>query len=312
MVGLFTMVGAEEFRFKPPVNLGPPVNTTWSEEDPFITADGQRLFFVSDRNFPHNSMDIFMSVWTGTNWSEPIDLGPNVNSGSHEWSPSVSPDGKKLYFTAFGRPGSIGGWDIWSSTWDSVQQQWGLAQNLGPVINSSAVDWTSDISYNGQSLYYATNGKGHIQGQALYVSHWNGTSWGTPVPFPDNINNTATEARPSLTVDERTMYFVRWGDYMEIYVTQKNFDNTWSNPVKLDSMINTPGGNSGPYVIPDGKKLFFASARSGGVGGPGTADIWVAERIIAEKIPALKKKLLLVLILVLMAGGLLLIKTLKP
>lgn len=272
---------AEQFRFKPSVNLGPPVNTTWSEEDPYVTADGRKLFFV--REVGGNS-DIYMSNWNGTNWSEPVNLGPNVNSGTHEWSPSLSPNSKKLYFTAFGRPGSLGGWDIWCSTWDSVQQQWSLAQNLGPVINTYAVDWTAKITYTGLSLYYMSNGKGHIQGQALYVSQWNGTNWTTPVPLPDNINNTATEERPSLTEDENIMYFVRWlvgnGSHPAICVSEKNALGVWNNPIVLDSLINTPGGNSGPCITPNGRKLYFASVRPGGVGGPGTGDIWMAERII--------------------------------
>lgn len=185
----------------------------------------------------------------------------------------------------FARPGGIAGWgwDVWVSTYNTASQQWGPAQNLGPPINTTAVDWSPEISYNGQSFYYMSNGKGHIQGQALYASQWNGTAWGTPQPFPDNINNTATEERPSLTADEKTMYFVRWlvsaGSRPAIHVTEKDSFGVWSNPIVLDSLINTSGGNSGPCITPDGKKLFFGSARSGGVGGPGTADIWVTDRI---------------------------------
>ena len=274
---------AEQFRFKPPINLGPPVNTTLGEGDPYVTADGQKLFFVREIG---GNADIYMSIWSDTNWSEPVNLGANVNSGTHEWSPSLSPDGKKLYFTAFGRPGSLGGWDIWCSTWDSIQQQWGPAQNLGSVINTPRVDWTAKISYNGQSLYYMSNGKGHIQGQALYSSQWNGTAWTSPIPFPDNISNTATEERPSLTHDENTMYFVRWlviygGSHQAICVTEKNPLGGWSNPVVLDSTVNFfnyyGSGSSGPSITPDGRKLYFASSRTGGVGD---YDIWMAERII--------------------------------
>ncbi len=180
----------------------------------------------------------------------------------------------------FWSTGQFGGWDIWCSTWDSVLQQWGPAQNLGPTINTYAVDWTAKVSYSGQSLYYMSNGKGHIQGQALYVSRWNGSAWDAPTPLPDNINNTATEERPSLTGDENTMYFVRWNYYPRICVTQKSFDGSWSNPVELDTVINNGYATSGPNITPNGRILFFASLRLGGVGGAGTADIWMAERII--------------------------------
>jgi hypothetical protein len=124
-----------------------------------------------------------------------------------------------------------------------------------------------------------SNGKGHIQGSALYVSRWNGSGWTNPVPLPDNINNTATEEYPSLTLDENTMYFVRWYDHPSIYVTQRNFDGTWTNPVQLDSVVNdfTHYGSSGPCITPNGKILYFGSSRTGGIG---EYDIWMAERII--------------------------------
>lgn len=309
---------ATQYRFKPPVNLGPPVNTTWSEEDPYVTADGQKLFFCSNRPGGLGGYDIWISTWNGTSWSEPVNPGPNVNSPLDDWSPTLSPDGKKLYFMVFGRPGGVGGWDIWVSTYDSALQQWGPPQNLGSPINTTAVDWSPEISYDGQSLYYMSNGKGHPRGQALYVSQWNGTSWGTPEALPLNINYTATEERPSLTAEENTMYFVRWlvstGGHPAIHVTEKISAGVWSEPVILDSLINTPGGNSGPCITPDGKKLFFGSVRAGGVGGPGTADIWVAERIIEGRVPSLNWYLLPILSSLLLIVALFWIKRekLKP
>jgi len=301
---------AGEFKFKPPVNLGPPVNTSFTERDPYITADGQKLFFTS--NYPDGDMDIWMSTWSGTGWNPPVNLGANVNSGLIEWSPSVSPDNKKLYFIAFGRPGSQGGWDVWMSSWDSVFQQWGVAQNLGPVINTPNVDWCPEISRNGQSLYYMSSGQGHPNGPALYVSRWNGSDWGVPEPFPLNINYTGTEERPSLTADENTMYFVRFNYFPRIYVTEKNQMGGWSQPMQLDSSINSPYGSSDPCITPDGKNLYFSSGRPGGPNPPGNSDIWLAERIIVPKVPSLRKELLLLLGTVLALTGIYWIKNRNP
>lgn len=281
VVLFFSGVGlSNQYRFKPPVNLGPPINTTFSERDPFITADGQKLFFVT--SWPAGNLDIWMSTWNGTNWGTPVNCGPNVNSGLNEWSPSTSPSGDTLYFIAFGRPGGYGGWDVWFSEWDSALQQWGLAQNMGPVINTFSLDWCPEVSRDGQSIYYTTSGYGHPQGSALYVSHWNGSSWDIPQPLPDHINNTSTEERPSLTADEKTMYFVRdianYGP--SIRVTWKDSSGNWSQSVLLDTTINHPSGPTGdPWISSDGKILYFSSDRAGGVGA-GTADIWVAERIL--------------------------------
>jgi Tol biopolymer transport system component len=313
----FGAAQATQYRFKPPVNLGPPINTTFNERDPWITADGQKLFFASD--YPDGNGDIWMSTWSGTNWGTPVNCGPNVNSGLIEWSPSTSPNGKRLYFIAFGRPGGYGGWDVWYSDWDEGLQQWGAAQNMGPVINTPVLDWCPEVSRNGQGLYYTTEGYGHGCGGALYVSRWNGSSWNTPEPLPLHINQTCTEDRPSLTVDEKTMYFVRQTvDYQgrSIWVTEKDSFGNWSQPVILDSLINSfyPNNSSDPAISPDGRFLYFASGRSGGVGIDGTADIWVVERIDIQRIPTLRPSLLsiLVLILIITASFWIKRKKLKP
>lgn len=310
----FTTTAISQYRFKPPVNVGPPINTTFNERDPFITADGQKLFYVTD--WPAGNLDIWMSTWNGANWDPPVNCGPNVNSGLNEWSPSTSPNGKRLYFIAFGRPGGQGGWDVWYSDWDEGLQQWGPAQNMGPVINTPVLDWCPEISRNGQALYYTTEGYGHPQGSALYVSRWNGSSWGTPQPLPDHINNTSTEQRPSLTWDEKTMYFVRdianYGP--SIRVTEKDSFGNWSLSILLDTTINHPSGPTGdPWISADGRFLYFSSDRTGGV-GPGTADIWVAERIIEGRVPSLSWYLLPGLSFLLMIIALIWIKRrkLKP
>jgi Tol biopolymer transport system component len=274
----------------------------WNERDPYISADGQKLFFCSDRPGGSGSMDVWMATWNGSNWNSPVNCGPNVNSDLIEWSPSVSPDGTRLYFLAFGRPGGYGGWDVWYSDWDEGLQQWGPAQNMGPVINTPATEWSPEISRDGQTLYYASDGLGHPGGQALAFSRWNGSSWGIPQFFPLHINFTGTEERPSLTSDENTMYFVRWVNGPRTFVTEKDETGSWSQPLLLDSIINHSSSAAvDPNVTSDGKKLFYSSARSGGFG---SGDIWEAERIIAPNIPTLDKYLLLALVSVLTLAGL--------
>lgn len=304
---------AEEFRFKPPVNLGVPINTGWMERDPFITANGQKLFFVSDRPGGIGGADIWMSTWNGTNWGNPVNLGPNINSGLDDWSPSVSPDGQKLYFITYGRPGGYGGWDVWVSTFNPATQQWGPAEDLGPVINSFKVDWCPELSRDGQSLYYTTNSYYHPRGQALFVSRWNGAAWQVPEALPLNVNNTGTEERPTLTADEQTMYFVRWNYVQNIFVSQKDVLGDWAQPVQLDSMVNYPGffRTSDPAISSDGKKLFFSSTRPGGMSNDWW-DIWVAERVVVPKVPALSGNVLLVLACLVALAGLLWIRNLEP
>ena len=87
-----------------------PFSGQYSDADPFITADGSRLFFISNRPAPgktNRDLDIWVMEKTSTGWSEPRNPGPPVNSPGNEWfptatefAPKVSPDGKTFFFTS--------------------------------------------------------------------------------------------------------------------------------------------------------------------------------------------------------------------
>lgn len=251
-----------------PVNLGLPINSPRGEESFRMTPDGRMAVWVSSREGTHGNGDIWYSFWdsvSGT-WSEPENCGLNVNSVIEDLFPSLSADGKKLYCLLFGRPGGFGNWDVWVSTWDSLNNQWGVIENLGPSINTYDV-WSPFISPDGSRLYYSGNGIG--------VFEWNGTDWDGPFTLSPNVNQGLFESDPTVTEDNQTLYFTRWsGTY---YVCVSHWTGTkWGPAVKLGPQINDLGGAGWAYVSADGSKLYFVSARPGGLG---SGDIWVSERI---------------------------------
>jgi Tol biopolymer transport system component len=103
-----------------PVNLGPPVNTTYGESCPSISADGLALYF-SDYPAPRPGGVGGHDIWVTTRpsvsepWGSPVNLGPPVNTIYAESYTSISADGRDLYFSDFGglRPGGIGQSDVW-------------------------------------------------------------------------------------------------------------------------------------------------------------------------------------------------------
>jgi Tol biopolymer transport system component len=107
-----------------PVSLGPTVNgvnSTWLDRDPAISADGLVLIFSSDRDGGYGGRDLWMTR-RGTidgPWSEPVNLGPTINSGGWEAGPDISADGRSLLFTS-GRGGGQGDFDIWQASIDPV------------------------------------------------------------------------------------------------------------------------------------------------------------------------------------------------
>jgi Tol biopolymer transport system component len=88
------------------VNLGPPVNSPYSEMSPSISSDGLSLFFsdldASTRMRPggHGQSDIWVATRATKDapWGEPVNLGPPVNSAEHDTAPSLSADGLTLVF----------------------------------------------------------------------------------------------------------------------------------------------------------------------------------------------------------------------
>jgi len=98
-------------------NLGSTVNTGAQEISPCISADGLWLLFRSWKSGGLGNCDLWLSTRSTLSdpWCVPVNLGPPVNSGSCEHDPSLSTDGRTLYFGSNDRPGQLGGEDLWQA-----------------------------------------------------------------------------------------------------------------------------------------------------------------------------------------------------
>jgi Tol biopolymer transport system component len=149
-----------------PVNFGSIVNSSANDFTPSISADGLSLYFESGRPGGYGGDDIWVTtrVTKQDPWGEPVNLGPTVNSSAQEGGPSISADGRTLFFGGYGfgatRPGGYGGADLWVTTRATVSDPWGAPVNLGPTVNSSRDEATPKISADGQTLYFGSNRPG--------------------------------------------------------------------------------------------------------------------------------------------------------
>lgn len=149
--------------------LPPPLNSDGNEGAHCLSADGRTIYFTACyRDDSRGGCDIYISKLTDAGWSLPENLGLTINTAHWETQPSISFDGKTLYFVS-NRPGGFGGSDIWMSR-KTARGDWGKPENMGPYINSSKDEISPFIHYDDQTLYFASEGMAGMGRLDLYLS----------------------------------------------------------------------------------------------------------------------------------------------
>ncbi len=156
-------------------NAGPPLNTRHNEGAQSLSSDGNYMYFTAcDRSDGLGSCDIYFSAFSNGKWSQPANIKSPVNTERWESQPSISADGKTLFFSS-SRPGGFGGKDIWYSRL-SDKNMWKDPVNLGDLVNTSGDEMSPFIHFDGKTLYFASNGKIGMGGFDLYVTRMNNDS----------------------------------------------------------------------------------------------------------------------------------------
>ncbi|HTL07577.1 MAG TPA: OmpA family protein [Chitinophagaceae bacterium] len=149
-------------------NMGNRINTDQWETSPSLSADKRDLYFTSRRFGGYGGSDIYVShLLPGGNWSEPENLGPEINTIGDESCPFIHADNQTLYFTSSGLPG-YGGDDIFV-TRKGPKGKWSTPRNLGYPINTIQNEGSLVITSDGSTAYYASNRKDSRGGLDLYT-----------------------------------------------------------------------------------------------------------------------------------------------
>jgi len=180
--------------WEPNVPLGEPVNSWWNEGAQTITADGRQIIFAScNRPGGMGSCDLYSSSLSGMQWSQPENLGPVVNSSGWDSQPSLSSDGRTLFFTS-NRAGGNGLMDIWFTTRPTVADAWTAPQNLGHTINTPYREMSPFIHADNHTLYFASDGHLGMGGLDLFVCRRDSANnWAVPVNLGYPLNTFADE-----------------------------------------------------------------------------------------------------------------------
>lgn len=274
-----------------PENIGPPVNSSAADFQPFVTKDGLSLYFIRQTGV----QDIWVShrATTEDSWGDPELLPPTVNGATTaEALPFVTVDGHWLYFVS-NRPGGFGRNDIWVS-WrpnkrvDSGPGGWQAPVNLGSNVNSSGRE-QAPVLFEDEltgviTLYFNSDRSGNDD---IYSSSMQPDGSFGPASPVSELNTGSVEQHPNVNRNGRELYFAsdRPGSLvgsdslpsLDIWVsTRASTLEAWSEPEPA-TMLNSPFHDGRPSLSFDGSTIYFYSAfRAGNVSS--FFDIWKATR----------------------------------
>jgi Tol biopolymer transport system component len=184
--------------------------------------------------------------------TEPVSLGPAINSEHHEMGPSLSPDGLALYFSS-DRPGGAGASDLYLSTRGAVGEPWGDPVGLGDPVNLEGGQNNPAIAPDDQQLYYGANRNGDYD---IWYAERDGEGWQMPICI-DALVTDAKENKPALSWDGQRLYFKRSDESLiaNLWVSEW-VAGAWAEAVEVVD-LNDERSQTDPAPSPEGDVLFF-------------------------------------------------------
>lgn len=259
-------------------NLGPTINTEFSEITPVISLDESGLYFTStrirkdsanwdvvDQNYGNYFNDVYVSYRDKSKaWMEPELL--NINEiNSHTATINVSPDGQQLFlYISSGNSGNV-----YESS--LIGEIWGEPVLMTHEVNSDAWETHVAIAADGNTMYFVSNRSGGEGERDIYrsVKLPNG-EWSKAKSLGNVVNTEWDEEAPFIHPDGRTLYFSSKGHNSmggyDIFYTTLQEDGSWTKPENVGYPLNTCDDDLYFVTTPDGLRGYFSSDRPGGLG----------------------------------------------
>jgi hypothetical protein len=266
-----------------PVHLEPPINSSFTEQSPFMTDHGRSLYFSSNRTGAIGLTDLWVSHRSCDDcpWETPVNLGPAVNTTNGEAGPSLSVDGHLLFFNS-ARVTGRGQNDIYMS-WrpdPNDDQGWEAPILLGPEVSTAAFEHTPFYVQTGVdagTLYFTRGVANGVSNDIWKVEiSRRGETLGTATLVSELSLSATNDAMATFSANGKELIFA--SDRPPPHVgfqfwsaTRQGAKDGWSEPVVIAHL----GAAIHPNLSFDGRTLHFASARTGTLGG---LDIWMSTR----------------------------------
>lgn len=277
-------------------NLGPTINTQYSEHSPVISSDNKLLIFTSrgdkvtgasgkESDTKNKSIaadgeyyeDILEAIRIDDeNWQKPRSLSGVLNGKGHDASIQLFDNDTKLLMYRNDNNG-----DIFVS--DKSGGDWTIPKPLDGNINSKAFESDAFITPDGLTIYFSTGKYSEDGTLDLYTSTRSavGSDWGTARSLGANINTKYDDDSPFLSKDGKTLYFSSRGhNTMGGYdIFKSEYDEAgrkWGPAQNMGYPINTPDDDTYYRLSPDGSYAYLSSYR---IGGYGEKDIYTINYI---------------------------------
>jgi len=270
-----------------PENLGPVVNSSAADANAGLSPNAHDVYFVSDRPGGQGGNDIWVSrrACLQCPWEAPVNLGTQFNTATAEGAPTLSEDGRILFFFS-GRPGGQGAFDVYVSRRISTGAEgdvWGDPVNLGPDVNTAGNEQgTYYVREGGEgtaTLYFNRPGAGGLLDIYKVSLSSDGSPLGPAVAVSE-LNTGSTDQKVAVRTDghELLLSSNRAGSFggLDIWrFTRQAIHDAWSPAEHIGAPVNTTFIDSQPSLSRDGRTLIFTSSRPG---GSGSTDLWMSTR----------------------------------
>ena len=247
------------------VQLPKTVNTFPQQYFPSLTADQKTLFYTARKGFTMaHDENIYTCVKDDSGrWSPPKSVSPAINSPANEGAVSISADGKIMIFTSCRGRNTYGNCDLFYT--EKVGNDWKNPVNLGRPVNTPAWEAQPSLSADGRTLYFASSKSGGKGGRDIWVTHRDDEdTWTEPVNLGDSINTTGNEVSPFIHVNGQTLFFSsdyhpNLGGYDIFSSELGESDQHWTTPKNLGYPINTNDDQISLFITADGKYGYYTN-----------------------------------------------------